>query len=289
MPIYDAAMRYKAEGTPLVVIAGKEYGTGSSRDWAAKGTNLLGVRAVIVESFERIHRSNLVGMGVLPLQFVDGETATLRRHRDASPSAASPTCSPRQDVEVEVTTRRRRDLQLHRQCRIDTANELEYFRARRHPPLRAAQARRWAVELLVGRGSALLILRYLLLSMELTGQRASAGASTGSRNGWWQILDADVIWLIGAVALGASRGDAGRRGLHDRIAALASSPGQYEPPPSFTAVRIDELRIVKATDLEQFADMMTWGMIMAGTAAGRPLRRRSTAAIRSRRLLTISR
>src|SRR5690606_34870369 len=71
MPIYDAAMKYKADGTPLVVIAGKEYGTGSSRDWAAKGTNLLGVRAVIAESCERIHRSNLVGMGVLPLQFVE--------------------------------------------------------------------------------------------------------------------------------------------------------------------------------------------------------------------------
>jgi aconitate hydratase len=74
MPIYDVAMKHKAAGTPLVVIAGKEYGTGSSRDWAAKGTNLLGVRAVIVESFERIHRSNLVGMGVLPLQFKDGDT-----------------------------------------------------------------------------------------------------------------------------------------------------------------------------------------------------------------------
>src|SRR5947209_20453653 len=69
MPIYDAAMRYKEEGTPLVVIAGKEYGTGSSRDWAAKGTNLLGVRAVIAETYERIHRSNLVGMGVIPLVF----------------------------------------------------------------------------------------------------------------------------------------------------------------------------------------------------------------------------
>ncbi|WP_278984438.1 aconitate hydratase AcnA, partial [Sphingobium yanoikuyae] len=74
MPIYDAAMKHKADGTPLVVIGGKEYGTGSSRDWAAKGTNLLGVRAVIVESFERIHRSNLVGMGVLPLVFMDGQT-----------------------------------------------------------------------------------------------------------------------------------------------------------------------------------------------------------------------
>ena len=74
MPIYDAAMQYQKEGVPLVIVAGKEYGTGSSRDWAAKGTKLLGVRAVIVESFERIHRSNLVGMAVLPLQFKDGMT-----------------------------------------------------------------------------------------------------------------------------------------------------------------------------------------------------------------------
>jgi aconitate hydratase len=75
LAIYDAAMRYKADGVPLVVMAGKEYGTGSSRDWAAKGTNLLGVKAVIAESFERIHRSNLVGMGVLPLQFEEGQNA----------------------------------------------------------------------------------------------------------------------------------------------------------------------------------------------------------------------
>ena len=74
MPIYDAAMRYAQEGVPLVIFAGKEYGTGSSRDWAAKGTRLLGVRAVIAQSFERIHRSNLVGMGVLPLQFQDGQS-----------------------------------------------------------------------------------------------------------------------------------------------------------------------------------------------------------------------
>jgi aconitate hydratase len=74
MSIYDAAMRYEEEGVPLVVLAGKEYGSGSSRDWAAKGTRLLGVRAVIAESFERIHRSNLVGMGVLPLQFKDGDS-----------------------------------------------------------------------------------------------------------------------------------------------------------------------------------------------------------------------
>src|SRR5947208_15978473 len=75
MPIYDAAMRYAREGVPLLVVAGKEYGTGSSRDWAAKGTRLLGVRAVIADSYERIHRSNLVGMGVLPLQFAPGENA----------------------------------------------------------------------------------------------------------------------------------------------------------------------------------------------------------------------
>ena len=75
MSIYDAAMQYAEEGVPLIVIAGKEYGSGSSRDWAAKGTNLLGVRAVIAESFERIHRSNLIGMGVIPLQFPEGKTA----------------------------------------------------------------------------------------------------------------------------------------------------------------------------------------------------------------------
>ena len=77
--IYDAAMEYIAEGTPLVIFAGKEYGTGSSRDWAAKGTRLLGVRAVIAESFERIHRSNLIGMGVLPLQFAEGESWKIAR------------------------------------------------------------------------------------------------------------------------------------------------------------------------------------------------------------------
>ena len=77
MTIFDAAMAYADEGVPLVVLAGKEYGSGSSRDWAAKGTKLLGVRAVIAESFERIHRSNLVGMGVLPLQFADGESVEL--------------------------------------------------------------------------------------------------------------------------------------------------------------------------------------------------------------------
>ena len=75
MSIYDAAMKYQSEGTPLIVFAGQEYGTGSSRDWAAKGTRLLGVKAVIAQSFERIHRSNLVGMGVLPCQFKEGDSA----------------------------------------------------------------------------------------------------------------------------------------------------------------------------------------------------------------------
>ena len=83
MSIYDAAMRYQAEGVPLMIIAGQEYGTGSSRDWAAKGTRLLGVKAVIAQSFERIHRSNLVGMGVLPCQFKEGmNAASLRTRRN---------------------------------------------------------------------------------------------------------------------------------------------------------------------------------------------------------------
>ena len=98
MDIYDAAERYKAEGMPLVVIAGKEYGSGSSRDWAAKGPLLLGVRAVIAESYERIHRSNLVGMGVLPLQFKPGQNAEslgLTGRESASPSAGSRASSSR--------------------------------------------------------------------------------------------------------------------------------------------------------------------------------------------------
>ncbi|WP_129791941.1 aconitate hydratase AcnA [Sphingosinicella sp. CPCC 101087] len=126
MPIYDAAMLYKQSGTPLVVVAGKEYGTGSSRDWAAKGTRLLGVRAVIAETYERIHRSNLVGMGVLPLQFLgevpefDGsETFTITGFADLK---------PRQEIEVEVTRADGTRHKLPVRVRIDTANELEYFR-----------------------------------------------------------------------------------------------------------------------------------------------------------------
>jgi aconitate hydratase len=129
MAVYDAAMKHAEDGTPLVVIAGKEYGTGSSRDWAAKGTNLLGVRAVIVESFERIHRSNLVGMGVLPLQFKNEEnreslgltgecTFTIKGVADLK---------PQQDVEVEVTRTDGSTFTFTALCRIDTANELEYY------------------------------------------------------------------------------------------------------------------------------------------------------------------
>lgn len=129
MPIYDAAMRYKADGVPLVVIAGKEYGTGSSRDWAAKGTILLGVRAVIAESFERIHRSNLVGMGVLPLQFAEGvtrETLKLDGTERFTIHGVSG-IRPRQDVEVTLTRADGSTETFLTRCRIDTVNELEYF------------------------------------------------------------------------------------------------------------------------------------------------------------------
>ncbi|WP_294266226.1 aconitate hydratase AcnA [uncultured Sphingomonas sp.] len=129
MPIYDAAQRHKADGTPLVVIGGKEYGTGSSRDWAAKGTNLLGVRAVITESFERIHRSNLVGMGVLPLVFAEGVTRqTLSLTGDETFTIRGvASLKPRQDVEVELTRADGTKETFMTKCRIDTANELEYF------------------------------------------------------------------------------------------------------------------------------------------------------------------
>ncbi len=129
--IYDAAMAYQAQGVPLVVLAGKEYGTGSSRDWAAKGTILLGVRAVIAESFERIHRSNLVGMGVLPLQYRDGECAA-SHGLDGSETyaiAGVADITPRQDVTVHVTRADGSTLELVARCRIDTYNELEYYRA----------------------------------------------------------------------------------------------------------------------------------------------------------------
>jgi aconitate hydratase len=131
LPIYDAAMRYKEAGTPLVVIAGKEYGTGSSRDWAAKGTNLLGVRAVIAETYERIHRSNLVGMGVLPLQFTGGQNReSLGFTGDERFTVLGVAdLQPRQDVEVEVTRADGSRTSFTARCRIDTLNELEYFRA----------------------------------------------------------------------------------------------------------------------------------------------------------------
>jgi aconitate hydratase len=130
-PIYDAAMEYQEKGTPLVVLAGKEYGTGSSRDWAAKGTILLGVRAVLAESFERIHRSNLVGMGVLPLQYADGESAATYG-LDGSETysiAGIAEIEPRQDVTVKVTRANGETLDIVARCRIDTYNELEYYRS----------------------------------------------------------------------------------------------------------------------------------------------------------------
>ncbi len=131
MAIYDAAMAYQHDSTPLIVLAGKEYGTGSSRDWAAKGTMLLGVRTVIAESFERIHRSNLVGMGVLPLQFEDGENADCFNF-DGSESftiRGIADIQPRQDVTVHVTRADGAEFEFIARCRIDTFNELEYFRS----------------------------------------------------------------------------------------------------------------------------------------------------------------
>ena len=117
---------------PLVIFAGKEYGTGSSRDWAAKGTRLLGVRAVIAESFERIHRSNLVGMGVLPLTFAEGtswQSLGLTGTEKSSPSSASPRASrPRQILEAEIRADDGTVRVVPLTCRIDTLDELEYFR-----------------------------------------------------------------------------------------------------------------------------------------------------------------
>ena len=132
MSIYEAAMAYKAAGTPLVVVAGKEYGTGSSRDWAAKGTLLLGVKAVIVESFERIHRSNLVGMGVLPLQFEDGVSRTslgLVGTELLSIDFVEPD-DIRPGQQLKLTINRDGDLEsVHLRSRLDTDNEVAYFKS----------------------------------------------------------------------------------------------------------------------------------------------------------------
>ena len=127
--VYDVAMKYKAEGKSLVVIAGKEYGTGSSRDWAAKGTQLLGIQAVVARSFERIHRSNLVGMGVLPLQFQGGDTWE-SLHLDGSELIdviPDPQLRPQSDARLVITradSREERTVTL----RIDTPIEVDYYR-----------------------------------------------------------------------------------------------------------------------------------------------------------------
>ena len=129
--IYDAAMAYQREGTPLIVFAGQEYGTGSSRDWAAKGTNLLGVKVVVAQSFERIHRSNLVGMGVLPLQFKEGTTAqTLQLNGTETYSVLGldPALKPQQDLTLRITRRSGEVVDVPVRCRIDTPIEVDYYR-----------------------------------------------------------------------------------------------------------------------------------------------------------------
>jgi aconitate hydratase len=130
MPIYDAAMRYQKEAAPLIIIAGKEYGTGSSRDWAAKGTRLLGVRAVVAESFERIHRSNLVGMGVLPLEFKGGMTrADLKLTGEETFGIAGITDDLRPHMDAMLTINRKEGVDRYMLlCRLDTLDEVEYFR-----------------------------------------------------------------------------------------------------------------------------------------------------------------
>ena len=130
MWIYDACMRYQAEGRELIVFAGKEYGTGSSRDWAAKGTKLLGVRAVIAESFERIHRSNLIGMGVLPLQFAEGQSWRSLGLSGAETVSIEGVAAlgPRQSLTLRIARADGAVEEVRVRCRIDTDNEVEYFR-----------------------------------------------------------------------------------------------------------------------------------------------------------------
>jgi aconitate hydratase len=128
--IYEAAMRYRAEGVPLLVIAGREYGSGSSRDWAAKGTALLGVRAVLAESYERIHRSNLVGMGVLPLQFQPGETASslgLTGRETYTIRGIAEGLSPRQRLTIETRDERGEERRFEAIARLDGPIDVGYY------------------------------------------------------------------------------------------------------------------------------------------------------------------
>ena len=131
MPVYDAVVEYKKRGTDLVVIGGKEYGTGSSRDWAAKGTKLLGVKAVIAESFERIHRSNLIGMGILPLQFtndVNRKNLNLIGSELISVLDVEKGINPSEEVTIEIKYASGDTKKVKTLCRIDTKNELEYYK-----------------------------------------------------------------------------------------------------------------------------------------------------------------
>jgi aconitate hydratase len=128
--IYDASMAYQKAGIPLVVLAGQEYGTGSSRDWAAKGTALLGVKAVVAQSFERIHRSNLVGMGVLPLQFKEGTTAqtlNLDGGETYSVLGLGVNLKPQQDLTLRIIRANGRQEDIPVRCRIDTPIEIDYY------------------------------------------------------------------------------------------------------------------------------------------------------------------
>ena len=131
MPIYDAVIEYKKRGTDLIVIGGKEYGTGSSRDWAAKGTKLLGIKAVVAESFERIHRSNLIGMGVLPLQFINGinrKNLNLNGSELFTVSKLENGINPSEEVELEIKYNNSEIKKIRVLSRIDTKNELEYYK-----------------------------------------------------------------------------------------------------------------------------------------------------------------
>ena len=129
--VYNIAERYSNQKVPLIVVAGKEYGTGSSRDWAAKGTKLLGIKAVLAESFERIHRSNLIGMGVLPLQFKEGfdrKKLNITGTELVSVVDIDKGVKPRQEVTCEIKYQDGTSKKIPMLCRIDTANEVEYYK-----------------------------------------------------------------------------------------------------------------------------------------------------------------
>ena len=232
MSIYDAAVRYRDEGVPLIVLAGKEYGSGSSRDWAAKGTALLGVRAVLAESFERIHRSNLIGMGVLPLQYVDGRVGgNARPHR---PRAVRPDRRRRVGA-VAVGDRPSRRPRVPGRGAHRHRDGARLLPPRRHPAVRAAVARqlircRWRTDAIAPTATRRAVPRVWSGGRRRRWHRGRDDRPDGLGDGSW--VAAYLVLVLGVAQIGLGTGQVLLAvELPARRAVRCSSPCGTRPPP----------------------------------------------------------